>query len=58
MLPWHATEGRYSISARATDETGRSQGTRAPWNRGGFTNPGAQAVDVLVVDRVVSTPSV
>ena len=47
-LPWHATPGRYSISARAADETGRGQAGRQSWNRGGFTNPSTQAVDVLV----------
>jgi DMSO/TMAO reductase YedYZ molybdopterin-dependent catalytic subunit len=49
-LPWHPAAGRYTLSARATDETGRGQADRASWNRGGFTNPSAQAVDVLVVD--------
>jgi len=47
-LPWHAAQGRYSISARAADETGRGQSNRSPWNRGGFANPTTQEVDVLV----------
>lgn len=47
-LPWHATSGRYTISARAADGTGRGQAGRPRWNRGGFTNPAGQAVDVLV----------
>jgi sulfane dehydrogenase subunit SoxC len=50
-LPWHAVEGRFSLSARAVDETGRGQSTRKPWNRGGFTNPMLQGVDVLVTSR-------
>jgi DMSO/TMAO reductase YedYZ molybdopterin-dependent catalytic subunit len=53
-LPWHATEGRYSISARAADDTGRGQSARQPWNRGGFANPTTQDVDVLVTSVAAS----
>jgi sulfane dehydrogenase subunit SoxC len=55
-LPWDAKDGRYTLAARATDETGRSQArpgwpARPEWNRGGFANPESQLVDVLVTDR-------
>jgi sulfane dehydrogenase subunit SoxC len=48
--PWDATPGRYTISARATDASGRTQPVQAPWNRGGFANNLVQGVDVAVLD--------
>jgi sulfane dehydrogenase subunit SoxC len=49
-LPWHVDgPGRYVVSARATDDTGRSQPTDAAWNRGGFSNTAPQRVPVVVV---------
>src|SRR5215218_2550086 len=36
--PWQATAGRYRLSARAHDASGRSQPAQQPWNRGGFAN--------------------
>jgi sulfane dehydrogenase subunit SoxC len=50
-LRWTAQSGRYALSARATDATGRRQPDRAAWNRGGFTSPMMQHVEVLVTDR-------
>ena len=50
--PWDVRHpGRYVVSARATDATGRAQPTdlaEQPWNRGGFANSGLQRVDVVV----------
>jgi sulfane dehydrogenase subunit SoxC len=48
-MPWTAVEGRYVVSARATDSSGRTQPTEPMWNRGGFANTTPQAIDVLVV---------
>ena len=46
---WRAdTPGRYVVSARAADTTGRSQPSEQPWNRGGFSNTSPQRVDVVV----------
>jgi DMSO/TMAO reductase YedYZ molybdopterin-dependent catalytic subunit len=45
---WEATPGRHTVSARATDATGRTQPVTQPWNRGGFANNLAQRVDVIV----------
>jgi hypothetical protein len=45
---WDAQPGQYSISARATDASGRVQPTESPWNRGGFANNLVQRVPVLV----------
>jgi sulfane dehydrogenase subunit SoxC len=46
---WHAdTPGRYVVSARASDATGRTQPAEQPWNRGGFSNTSPQRVDVVV----------
>jgi DMSO/TMAO reductase YedYZ molybdopterin-dependent catalytic subunit len=45
---WDATPGRYLLSARAVDASGRSQPADPPWNRGGFANNLPQQVDVLV----------
>jgi sulfane dehydrogenase subunit SoxC len=45
------TPGRYVLSARAGDATGRAQPTDLadePWNRGGFANSALQRVDVVV----------
>jgi sulfane dehydrogenase subunit SoxC len=47
---WPATPGRYSLGARATDETGRTQAVDAAWNRGGFANNAIQRVDVVVTE--------
>jgi sulfane dehydrogenase subunit SoxC len=47
-LEWDASPGRYVVSARATDSTGRRQPDTQPWNRGGFANTSPQRVDVLV----------
>ena len=45
---WRAdTPGRYVVSARAADTTGRSQPSEQPWNRGGFSNTSPQRVDVV-----------
>jgi sulfane dehydrogenase subunit SoxC len=48
-LDWAATPGEHVLAARATDATGRSQPTEAPWNRGGFANTSLQTVEVLVL---------
>lgn len=45
---WDAAPGRYTLSARATDATGRTQPLTPPWNRGGFANNLVQRVDVVV----------
>jgi DMSO/TMAO reductase YedYZ molybdopterin-dependent catalytic subunit len=47
---WAPTPGRYVLSARATDATGRTQPIQPPWNRGGFANNLVQRVDVTVLD--------
>ena len=41
--------GRYVVSARAGDATGRTQPSEQPWNRGGFSNTSPQRVDVVVL---------
>jgi DMSO/TMAO reductase YedYZ molybdopterin-dependent catalytic subunit len=46
---WTAGAGEYVVAARATDATGRSQGDRAAWNRGGFAGSTTQSVRVLVI---------
>jgi hypothetical protein len=52
-LPWEvSTPGRYVVSARASDATGRAQPTELAeqrWNRGGFTNGALQRVPVVVL---------
>ncbi|MFY1619828.1 sulfite oxidase [Micromonospora sp. WMMD736] len=45
---WTATPGRYVLSARATDASGRTQPVEQPWNRGGFANNLVQRVEVVV----------
>jgi sulfane dehydrogenase subunit SoxC len=45
---WDAAPGRHTLSARATDATGRVQPLAQPWNRGGFANNLVQRVDVVV----------
>ena len=46
---WRAdTPGRYIVSVRAGDTTGRTQPSEQPWNRGGFSNTSPQRVDVVV----------
>ena len=47
-LPWRASEGSYVVTARASDESGRTQPLEPPWNRGGFANTSPQRVEVLV----------
>lgn len=46
---WTPTPGRYTLSARATDASGRTQPLQQPWNRGGFANNLVQQVDVVVL---------
>ncbi len=45
---WQAAPGRYELSARASDATGRRQPLDQPWNRGGFANTLVQRVAVVV----------
>jgi sulfane dehydrogenase subunit SoxC len=45
---WDASPGRYALSARASDATGRIQPLAQPWNRGGFANNLVQRVEVVV----------
>ncbi|GAA4725461.1 sulfite oxidase [Phytohabitans rumicis] len=47
--PWTTEPGRYTVSARATDASGRTQPVRPQWNRGGFANNLVQRVDVAVL---------
>jgi DMSO/TMAO reductase YedYZ molybdopterin-dependent catalytic subunit len=47
-LTWTPSPGRYTLGARATDATGRTQPVDAEWNRGGFANNGVQRLDVVV----------
>ncbi|HEX2773399.1 MAG TPA: hypothetical protein VHN18_13355 [Micromonosporaceae bacterium] len=49
-LEWSATPGSYTISARATDGSGRTQPTEPAWNRGGFANNLVQRVPVVVLE--------
>jgi hypothetical protein len=46
---WTATPGRHTLSARATDASGRTQPVQPAWNRGGFANNVIQRVDVAVL---------
>jgi sulfane dehydrogenase subunit SoxC len=46
---WEATVGSYVLSARASDESGRTQPVDQPWNRGGFANNLIQRVPVAVI---------
>ncbi|RKN19873.1 sulfite oxidase [Micromonospora musae] len=46
---WSPQPGRYLLSARATDASGRTQPVEQPWNRGGFANNMVQRVAVTVV---------
>ena len=46
---WTAAPGRYELSARATDASGRTQPVEQPWNRGGFANNLVQRVEVVVL---------
>jgi sulfane dehydrogenase subunit SoxC len=48
---WYAQPGRHTISARATDATGRSQPLIQSWNRGGFANNLVQRVEVFVAHQ-------
>lgn len=48
---WDARPGRHTLSARATDASGRSQPVEQPWNRGGFANNAIQQVPVMVRDE-------
>ncbi|MFY1690726.1 sulfite oxidase [Plantactinospora sp. WMMB782] len=45
---WPATPGRYTLGARASDASGRTQPVEQPWNRGGFANNLVQRVEVVV----------
>ncbi|MCI4064762.1 sulfite oxidase [Micromonospora sp. R77] len=45
---WNAVPGRWTLGARATDASGRSQPVEQPWNRGGFANNLVQRVEVVV----------
>ena len=48
-FPWQVSEpGRYVVSARASDATGRTQPDQQMWNRGGFANTSPQRVEVVV----------
>jgi hypothetical protein len=42
--------GQWSLTARATDASGRVQPLDAAWNRGGFANNSAQRLTVVVLD--------
>jgi sulfane dehydrogenase subunit SoxC len=48
---WRAAPGTYTLTARATDATGRVQPIDQRWNRGGFANNAAQRVDLLIIDE-------
>ncbi len=45
---WSAGVGSYTLSARASDRSGRHQPVEQPWNRGGFANNLIQRVPVVV----------
>jgi sulfane dehydrogenase subunit SoxC len=45
---WQAEPGSYVLSARAHDQSGRSQPVQALWNRGGFANNSVQQIPVTV----------
>jgi DMSO/TMAO reductase YedYZ molybdopterin-dependent catalytic subunit len=45
---WEPQPGRYVLSARARDASGRVQAVGQNWNRGGFANPLVQQVVVVV----------
>ncbi|ASW54017.1 sulfite oxidase [Plantactinospora sp. KBS50] len=46
---WTARPGRYVLSARAVDASGRTQPVEQAWNRGGFANNLVQRVNVAVL---------
>lgn len=46
--PWEAAPGRHTLSARATDETGRSQPLEPAWNLWGYANNAVQRLPVMV----------
>ena len=46
---WDAQEGSHIVSARASDDSGREQPVRPPWNRGGFANNAVQRIPVSVI---------
>jgi sulfane dehydrogenase subunit SoxC len=46
---WDATPGRYVLSCRARDESGREQPALADWNLGGYANNSFQRVVVTVL---------
>jgi DMSO/TMAO reductase YedYZ molybdopterin-dependent catalytic subunit len=48
---WVASPGRYTLSARGTDASGRTQPVEQLWNRGGFANNLVQRVEVVVLDE-------
>ncbi len=48
---WQASPGRYVLSVRAADASGRHQPDAPRWSRGGFANNGPQRVEVLVRDQ-------
>jgi len=47
--PWTFAPGRHVLTARAFDESGEVQPVEQAWNRGGFANNAAQALDVVCV---------
>ena len=49
-LPWTAQPGQHVLAVRATDESGRTQPTEQPWNRGGFANNLVHHVPVVVIE--------
>ena len=49
-FPWLATEGRYTLCCRATDEAGNAQPLESSWNVGGYANNSPQRVAVTVRD--------
>jgi sulfane dehydrogenase subunit SoxC len=46
---WTANPGRHTLSARASDASGRTQPVQPLWSRGGFANNAVQRVDVAVL---------
>ncbi|MDP9317611.1 MAG: sulfite oxidase, partial [Actinomycetota bacterium] len=46
---WEATVGSYTLSARASDMSGRRQPIDQAWSRGGFANNLVQRVPVVVI---------
>ena len=56
-LDWKATEGKYTLMARATNEAGKAQPLTEEWNPSGYLWNVAQPVSLEVSNTAASRPS-